>query len=238
MTTRESINTHINKVLGIGNLLKDPGKPLPEDMLITKIMCSVPASYNSIVAAWANVPEEHKTIAKLKVRLLQLENLLMKQSGEPAGDSAFVTRSSKASSHNTKKHTHENSKVYMKELKSRTQCYNCGEFDHWTAECPHPRQDKTKFSNNKQAHAITSTQRDIEVKHALQQSNNQTHVQATLLILISEPDICAFMVINRQSHAFSVNLDKQSWFADSGATEHMTEHQEWFSTFKPIPSGT
>ena len=46
------------------------------------------------------------------------------------------------------------------------------------------------------------------------------------------------MVVSRRSQVFSVNLDKQSWFADSGATEHMTEHRDWFSTFKPILPGT
>ena len=67
MTIGDDINTHINKILSIANLLKDLGKPLDEDMIITKIMCSLPASYNSIVIAWANVPEEHQTIANLKV---------------------------------------------------------------------------------------------------------------------------------------------------------------------------
>lgn len=46
------------------------------------------------------------------------------------------------------------------------------------------------------------------------------------------------MVINKQSHAFNINLDKLAWFADSGATEHMTEHIDWFTTFKLIPSNT
>jgi hypothetical protein len=47
-----------------------------------------------------------------------------------------------------------------------------------------------------------------------------------------------FMVTNRRSHALSVTMDKQAWFADSGATEHMTEHRHWFSTFKDVPSST
>ena len=46
------------------------------------------------------------------------------------------------------------------------------------------------------------------------------------------------MAISRWSQALSVNFDKQAWYADSGATKHMTEHRDWFSTFKDIPSGT
>ena len=54
----------------------------------------------------------------------------------------------------------------------------------------------------------------------------------------SDRDTYAFMTASRRSHALSVDLDKQAWFVDSGATEHMTEQREWFSTFKSIPPGT
>ena len=239
MAMGDDINTHITKILSIGSLLKDLGKPLGEDMTITKIMCSLPASYNSIVTAWANVPEDQHTIPNLKIRLLQLEHLLTKQSGESSRDSAFFTRSSRASSHNTKKHTHENAKNYIKDLKSRTRCYNCGELDHWTAECPHPRQDKTKHSNRSKGRS------DRNQKHtkghrseACVATTEQVHSDSSNSPSDSENDSFAFAVISKRSHAFSVNLDKKAWFADSGATEHMTEHRHWFTTFKPIPPGT
>ena len=35
-----------------------------------------------------------------------------------------------------------------------------------------------------------------------------------------------------------VAINKHAWFANSGATEYMTEHREWLSTFKSIPSET
>ena len=58
MSIGDSINTHVNKVISMGDLLKDLGKLVPEDMLITKIICSLPPNYNSIVTAWSNVPVE------------------------------------------------------------------------------------------------------------------------------------------------------------------------------------
>ena len=90
MSIGDSINTHVNKVLSMANLLKDLGKPVAEDMLITKIVCSLPPSYNNIITAWTNVPIEHETIANLKVRLLELENILALQGGDTAGDSSFL----------------------------------------------------------------------------------------------------------------------------------------------------
>ena len=248
MSIGDSINTHINKVLTMAKNLKDLGKPVEEDSIITKIICSLPPSYNSIVTAWANLPIEQQNVANLKVRLLQLEDLLALQGGETSGDSAFFTRSNKVSSQH-KQHHHESNRdhmtkekqnsEYIRGLKSRTRCYNCGEFDHWTAECPRPRQDKTKFSNN---NSKRSEQHQHNTRNKTSEANAVTKEQVNSSSSDppsdSERDTYAFMTITRQSHALSVNMDKQVWYADSGATEHMTEHRDWFSTFKPIPQGT
>ena len=121
MSAGDSINTHVNKVLSMGNLLKELGHPVHEEMLITKIMCSLPPCYNSIVTAWANVPAPEQTVANLKVRLLQLENILSLQGGESSGDSAFFTRSNKSTSKH-RKQKYEHNKEYIKDLKSRTRC--------------------------------------------------------------------------------------------------------------------
>lgn len=238
MSIGGSINAHVNKIMSMGNLLKDLGQPVPEDMLITKIVCSLPPSYNSVIAAWTDVPAPDQNVANLKIRLLQMENLMALQGGETTGDSAFFTRSSKASSQ-YKKQNHEHNKDYIRELKSRTRCYNCGEFDHWTAECPHPRQDKVKYSNPKKNRS------DRRQKHA-KGNRSEACVATTEQINScssnsasdSDHDTYAFMTISRRSHTLSVNLDKSAWYAHSGATEHMTEHRNWFSTFKTIPSGT
>ena len=141
-----------------------------------------------------------------------MENMLTLQGGDNVGDSAFFTRSNKSFSkqpHN-KKHNGEQSRDYINNLKTRTRCYKCGEFDQWTAECPHPRQDKTKFSNknhrsdrrpreshNKQSDACTVTTEHIN------SGSSNPHFD-------SEPDSYAFMTVSRQSYALSVNMDKQT----------------------------
>ena len=39
------------------------------------------------------------------------------------------------------------------------------------------------------------------------------------------------------SYALAVDSYVDTWFADSGASEHMTDKFEWFSTFNDIPEG-
>ena len=206
MHAGDSINTHVNKVLSMANLLKDLGKPVQEQMILTKIICNLPASYNSVVAAWTNVPPQEQTVANLKVRLLQLENLMTLQNAETAGDSTFFTRSSKVTSKH-KKQGGEKNNEYIKDLKSRTRCYNCGQYDHWTAECPHPRQDKVKFSNQKKQRAdrpskhIKGKRSEACVAKMTDQRNSSSNESST-----DSDDSCAFMTINKASHALSSTL--------------------------------
>lgn len=56
MSVEDSINVHVNKVMSMENLIKDLEHHVPNDMLITKIVCSLSLSYNNIIATWTNVP--------------------------------------------------------------------------------------------------------------------------------------------------------------------------------------
>lgn len=48
MSLGDSNTTHVNKVMSMGNLLKDLGQLVQEDMVITKVICSLLSSYNII----------------------------------------------------------------------------------------------------------------------------------------------------------------------------------------------
>lgn len=56
MDRTNTINMHVNNVISMGYLLKDLGQPISQEMFNTKKVCSLPPNYNSILAAWANVP--------------------------------------------------------------------------------------------------------------------------------------------------------------------------------------
>jgi hypothetical protein len=64
------MTTHINKVVSLANLLKDMGRPVIDETIITKIVCSLPESYNHVVAAWINVPAAEQTVENLNICLL------------------------------------------------------------------------------------------------------------------------------------------------------------------------
>lgn len=136
MSRGDSINTHVNKVMSLGNLLKYLGKS-PEDMLISKKISSLLPSYNSIIPAWTNLAEEERTVKNLTTRLRQMKNIMMLQTGgnDLSVDKAFFTRtcrytdskSSQSHSKDRKKdQTRERDKDHLRQLKENSMCWNCG----------------------------------------------------------------------------------------------------------------
>ena len=96
MSNEDIINKHINNIMSIGNLFKDLEKTISNDMLITKMLCSLPPGYNSIQAASVKMPNKHQTIPNLTIHLLQMEHILLSQVSEldhTLSHKVFFTRS-------------------------------------------------------------------------------------------------------------------------------------------------
>ena len=85
MVRGDSVALHIAKIENIAKTLSNLGKPIPTNMIITKILCSLPPSFSIVNASWDNVPVGERTIENLTVHLLQLEHLNASQ-GNTLGD--------------------------------------------------------------------------------------------------------------------------------------------------------
>ena len=44
-----TINAHVNKVVSMGNLLKDLGQPIPQELLIIKILYDSPSNRTTLL---------------------------------------------------------------------------------------------------------------------------------------------------------------------------------------------
>jgi len=63
-------------------------------MILSKIICSLPLSYNSVTIAWANVPITQQIVDVLEERLIRHETLLKTQGSiNEVSDKAFFTKS-------------------------------------------------------------------------------------------------------------------------------------------------
>jgi hypothetical protein len=125
---------------------------------MNKIVANLPPSYNSVMSTWANVNNDKQTMDNLSSRLFRHELVLKMQGGDtPMEDSVFFTRNSQsqgATSSNpgvstvsgerfTKAQQREKDEEYVRELKTRTKCFNCGRKGHWSNECSEPDKKKT-----------------------------------------------------------------------------------------------
>ena len=126
-TSNDDMATHILKVESISKRLKWLGEPIPDSMIMTNILNTLPAAYNHFASAWDSTPKAGRTRDNLTSRLLTEE--LRKQSAACGKlSSSTVTLSTKAKFEKKPKVAHGG----QHKKKCDAACYNCGERSHYS----------------------------------------------------------------------------------------------------------
>lgn len=149
----DNISAHISKLEKIANDLKLAGENITDKMVITKILMTLPDSYQHFYSAWDSIQSESKTINNLTGRLLLEESRLLQNSKhmhtEVETSSAFTARSQnkfgwKNNSHKKGKYNFGNSS----NTKKIGPCFYCGKIGHLKRECRNfLRSRETKNTN-------------------------------------------------------------------------------------------
>jgi hypothetical protein len=79
MEATDDMLTYISKVANLGMRLKQLGEPVTDNMVMTKIIMTLPEMYNHFYSAWDSIPEGNKTINNLTSRLLIEESRLQQR---------------------------------------------------------------------------------------------------------------------------------------------------------------
>ena len=136
MSSADDISSHVQNITDMAMILANLGHIIPKKMIISKIIYSLPPSYNSIIAAWSIVPEPCQTVDGLEERLLCHESLLLPQGGgDYKVDQAFFTRSASGSQSHpfSKKEQHQKDLSYIRDLKAHTKYSQLSRV--WTLVC-------------------------------------------------------------------------------------------------------
>jgi len=232
-----TIKNHITEITNLAYLLNEVKMPVNEQQILTKIVCTLPSAYRFFASGWRHVPKADKTLAILTSRLLQEEQELKKHSSdndgvrpkttEPSGEAAFYAQPSsssqpygrgRGSQHKKRGASSSLRGSYTSGRQHHNRwCTYCGRDNHYTDQCRiKERHDKVeaekaeleKRRRDKGAMA-TDSQRELDVK---------------------EEDFSLVSTIPR----FAVR-STGDWFADSGATKHMTDQLDVLDNYVTVP---
>ncbi|KZS10312.1 Uncharacterized protein APZ42_025252 [Daphnia magna] len=202
-----SVMSHISAIELLASQLKDLNEPVTEAQVITKILVTLPPSYRHFLSVWDNVPIKNRNIQTLTQRLLKEENVtkIYNNGQADAADSAFFTNNFPSQQgnrftrggHNNRRNRGRSGRSTG--LTSRhpyiRKCNYCGDTTHLYATCRNRLRNERKGDTG----AVGETSN-------LANDDNKNH------------DDHSFHSSTQQ-----IIRNDSIWYADSGATRHMTD---------------
>lgn len=94
MSRTDNIASHVAKLEDIAHKLEVIGRKVSDNMIITKLLMTLPHSYNHFVSAWESAAQTERTLANLTF-MLTIEEMRHSAEENPKG-SALATDSSKS----------------------------------------------------------------------------------------------------------------------------------------------
>lgn len=125
----EGISSHLSTLEDLASKMKTLGEEIPEKMLITKIIMSLPEEYKYFQSAWES--SSTQTLSELTSRLLIEEERLFSKKGE-VSTCAFVA---KVKCKVCGKVGHYASNCFSKNKTSKSLCYYCKKPGHFIKNC-------------------------------------------------------------------------------------------------------
>lgn len=195
----DNIATYIAKLEDLAHRLNLLGEQIPESMIITKILMTLPTSYRHFVSAWESSPTAERTLVNLTSRLMIEESRTATHELNEAR--AFAARANGRKQRG--KFNQRSSTV------TSDKCFECNETGHWARQCPKRKTNRNAGGNGARGN-----------------NNNSNNSKP-------KPQGQSFV-----SEAFSSNcgsgIGVKDWVLDSGASDHMCNEREWFTTYETL----
>ncbi|XP_032790442.2 uncharacterized protein LOC116927507 [Daphnia magna] len=239
------MKNHIAEITSIAHHLGEICLPVNEEQLCTKIISILPAEYHGFKTAWHNSNQERQTILSLTAKLLQEEREQARWKTKTTDNEvALQAQSSTSFTRNGRRqeepHTHPSAGSSAKgsyregrnkhcnpsrprnhhgsQRKDLQECTYCVLDNHLVDRC-----------NTKRRHERTDKERADLAKRMKKDHDKM----ATDLMRDVTPNQDFSLVSTSPRYHTRSNGD---WFADSGATQHMSDQKDWLHDFGPYPT--
>jgi hypothetical protein len=235
------IMSHITEIETMASRLSDVGAPMSDIQIMTKIICTLPPSYRNFATVWDSVPVNERTIPLLTTRLLKEESSALRwtRCQQDAADTAFFAQNYPSNANRSGLNNSRGNqgtrgrsdrggaarRYNSERYRPYVTCSYCTKDWHTHEECRKRKRDEllTKSRQDNAAVAITPPIQNSSRNGA--KSNNEA----------SGP---------KRDHSFISNSTcftsrrAQDWFADSGATQDMTDQRKFFKSFSLVEANT
>nr|KYP61818.1 Retrovirus-related Pol polyprotein from transposon TNT 1-94 [Cajanus cajan]KYP63036.1 Retrovirus-related Pol polyprotein from transposon TNT 1-94 [Cajanus cajan] len=230
MENNEKIAEFFNRIITHTNAMKNCGEKITDQTIVEKILRTLDPKFDHIVVAI----EESKKLEELKVEELQgsleahEQRLIERGSVKSDDHQALQAQTSKKGRYNSKgnfrgrgqnsnrRGSFSNWRGGKKKVidRKRIKCFNCNRIGHFSAECEAaPGRTDQRGS---QSHG------DYQAHMAKEDNEANLEEQPLMLMMITNPE----------------SYNNEEWYIDSGCSNHMTGHRDWFVNFDPKKKST
>lgn len=196
----DNVSVHISKIENLSFRLNSIDQKIDDDMIMSKILSTLPDEYRYFLAAWESSPKLEKTVTNLTARLLAEESRT--RPNLKTDTVAFKITEKKCYKCNSALHLARNctkTQHFANNFKSETRrCFKCNSSSHLSKQCK-IQQNPTKFC--KICKKNNHEEKDCYFRHDKVRTSNAV------------------------SFLSYKNVDKNEiheWVVDSGSTSHMS----------------
>lgn len=202
----DSVSTHLEKLTTMRSQLELVQQNPTDLVFIDRILKTLPAQYKKLKENWEFLHPTQQTVTELKTRAIKLEDELKTNDLKPTSQ-AFIAEQRSSRRPNKYKS--------LADKKKNSTCNKCGLIGHWARECHTKPENYLKRQDN--------------VRQNVQQQSKDRNFSFAM-----DNQSCLSSGSQINSHG-QLPL-KELWIADSGATAHMCNHEEWFTCLNKYKS--